>query len=84
MSKEPALVGFIGLGTMGYPMAGNLISKLPPRSKMFVYDVSADAVKKFTAEHPNSVIPCNSAKEVTEQAVSNKPEASKLLCLTSS
>lgn len=79
MIQEPALVGFIGLGTMGYPMAGNLITKLPSDSKMFVYDVSADAVKKFTAEHPNSVIPCSSAKEVTEQAVSFSNEHRPLI-----
>lgn len=69
-SNEPASVGFIGLGTMGFPMASNLISKLAAGSKMFVYDVSADAVSKFKAKHPDSVVPCNSAKEVTEHCVS--------------
>lgn len=70
MSDKPASVGFIGLGTMGFPMAENLISKLPLQSKIFVYDVSGEAVNKFKAQYPDSVVPCSSARDVTEQAVS--------------
>lgn len=73
MTSEPTAVGFVGLGTMGFPMAANLISKLPPGSKMYVYDISADSVAKFTAQHPEQVVPCNSAKEVTENSVSVHP-----------
>lgn len=70
MTKEPASVGFIGLGTMGLPMAENLISKLPSGSKMYVYDIFEDAVRKFKAQHPDAVVPCGSAREATEHSVS--------------
>lgn len=70
MTSEPTAVGFVGLGTMGFPMAANLISKLPKGSKMYVYDISAASVTKFEAQHPQQVVPCNSAKEVTEKSVS--------------
>lgn len=63
-------VGFVGLGTMGFPMAANLISKLPQGSKMYVYDISAASMSKFAAQHPGQVVPCHSAKEVTENSVS--------------
>lgn len=74
MNDKPASIGFIGLGTMGFPMAENLISKLPPKSKLFVYDVSKESVDKFKAKFPEAVVPCGSAREVTEQSVSMKPE----------
>lgn len=72
MASEPVSVGFVGLGTMGFPMAANLISKLPKGSKMYVYDISVDSVSKFKAQHPEEVVPCDSAKEVTEQSVSDQ------------
>lgn len=74
MNDKPASVGFIGLGTMGFPMAENLISKLSAKSKMFVYDVSVESVKKFNQKFPEAVVPCGSAREVTEQSVSTKLE----------
>lgn len=66
--NEPISVGFIGLGTMGLPMAHNLISKLPPGSKMYVYDVSQDAMSRLQAQHPTTVLPCTSPKQVTENS----------------
>lgn len=72
MASEPVSVGFVGLGTMGFPMAANLISKLPKGSRMYVYDISVDSVSKFKAQHPEEVVPCDSAKEVTEQSVSDQ------------
>lgn len=69
-TSKPSFVGFVGLGTMGLPMADNLITKLPAGSKIFVYDIFADSVNRFKAQHPDSVVPCASAKEVTENAVS--------------
>lgn len=75
MNNEAMLVGFVGLGTMGFPMASNLISKLPAGSKMFVYDVSGDSVTKFKAKYPGSVTSCGSSKEVTENAVSPEQSA---------
>lgn len=70
MSGEPLNVGFIGLGTMGYAMAVNLVKKLPGGSKLFVYDISTDAVNKFVAQHPDSAVAAGSAKEVTQNSVS--------------
>ncbi|KAG8628117.1 hypothetical protein KVT40_003990 [Elsinoe batatas] len=46
-----AVYGFIGLGRMGYPMAGNLRAKLPPTDTLIVYDVNSDATSKFKSEH---------------------------------
>ncbi|KAF3765549.1 hypothetical protein M406DRAFT_38177 [Cryphonectria parasitica EP155] len=68
MNQEPLFVGFIGLGTMGFPMASNLITKLPDGSKMYIYDVSADAMNRFKEKHSESVISCSSSKEATENA----------------
>jgi hypothetical protein len=42
-------IGFIGLGTIGYPMAENLIKKIHPLVKLYVFDVSEDVVRKFVA-----------------------------------
>ncbi|KAH8778584.1 NAD binding domain of 6-phosphogluconate dehydrogenase-domain-containing protein [Diaporthe sp. PMI_573] len=68
MSGEPLNVGFIGLGTMGFAMAVNLVSKLPGGSKLFVYDISLDAVNNFVAQHPDSAVAAGSAKEVTQNS----------------
>ena len=70
MNSEPVSVGFVGLGNMGFPMAENLVSKLPPGSKVLVYDIASEAVAKFVALHPDSAVACVSAKGVTENAVS--------------
>ena len=70
MSGEPLNVGFIGLGTMGFAMAVNLVKKLPRGSKLFVYDISTDAVDRFVAQHPESAVAAGSAKEVTQNSVS--------------
>lgn len=70
MSGESLNVGFIGLGAMGYAMAVNLASKLPRGSKVFVYDISKDAMDKFVSQHPDSAVAAASAKEVTENSVS--------------
>lgn len=69
MASEPVSYGFVGLGTMGFPMAANLISKLPKGSKLYVYDISVDSVSRFKAQHPEGAVPCTSAKEVTEHSV---------------
>ncbi|KAI3391891.1 hypothetical protein diail_6631, partial [Diaporthe ilicicola] len=68
MANEPINVGFIGLGIMGFAMAVNLVKKLPQGSKLYVYDVSADAVNRFVAEHPNSAVAAGSAKEATQNS----------------
>ncbi|KAI0380156.1 putative 3-hydroxyisobutyrate dehydrogenase G6G8.5 [Hypomontagnella monticulosa] len=42
--------GFIGLGQMGYQMAKNLQSKLPPNDSVRLFDINKDAVKRLTDE----------------------------------
>lgn len=65
-------VGFIGLGTMGYPMVENLAQKLPTEAKIYVYDVSADALDRIRANFPNRVYVSSSSKEVAEKSVSKR------------
>lgn len=68
-SNEYNTIGFIGLGTMGYPMCENLIKKCSETTKFFVYDVSRPSVDRLCKSYVNRVTPCNSSKEVAEQAV---------------
>ncbi|KAL8346911.1 hypothetical protein RB601_003443 [Gaeumannomyces tritici] len=42
--------GFIGLGQMGYQMARNLQSKLPPSDTVRLFDINRDAMRKLAAE----------------------------------
>lgn len=66
----PTSVGFIGLGAMGRPMVSNLAKKLPPGSKIHVYDVVAAEIEEVCSLFPSIVIKCANAKEVTERSVS--------------
>lgn len=70
MASYPSNVGFIGLGIMGYPMAVNLISKLPDTSKLYVYDISAKTLIKLQEEtSARKVQICECSKEVAEKSV---------------
>ncbi|KAI2619049.1 putative 3-hydroxyisobutyrate dehydrogenase G6G8.5 [Hypomontagnella submonticulosa] len=42
--------GFIGLGQMGYQMAKNLQTKLPPNDSVRLFDINKDAVKRLADE----------------------------------
>ncbi|KAK3381021.1 NAD binding domain of 6-phosphogluconate dehydrogenase-domain-containing protein [Podospora didyma] len=64
----PLNVGFIGLGAMGFPMASTLITKLPKGSKIYLFDVSNNAMETFTRLHSTSSEPCDSPKQVAENA----------------
>ncbi|KFY65404.1 hypothetical protein V496_02596 [Pseudogymnoascus sp. VKM F-4515 (FW-2607)] len=68
MSFKYSTVGFIGLGTMGYPMVENLAQKLPAEVKIYVYDLSTDALDRITTTFPNRVYASYSAKEVAEKS----------------
>jgi 3-hydroxyisobutyrate dehydrogenase len=70
MSSSYSAVGFIGLGTMGYPMVENLVKKLPPPVKIFVFDVVNDAVQKITTANKERVYACKNSKEVADNSVS--------------
>ncbi|KAI1871228.1 uncharacterized protein JN550_004673 [Neoarthrinium moseri] len=65
-SLECKAIGFIGLGTMGLPMAMNLVKKLPDTT-LYVFDISDDAVRHVKEFDPTRVIACKSAAHVTNQ-----------------
>jgi 3-hydroxyisobutyrate dehydrogenase-like beta-hydroxyacid dehydrogenase len=63
-------LGFIGLGAMGKPMVTHLANKLPPESRIWVYDVVQDVMDDICAEFPERVVKGASAKDVAQQVVS--------------
>jgi 3-hydroxyisobutyrate dehydrogenase-like beta-hydroxyacid dehydrogenase len=67
---EVEKLGFIGLGAMGKPMVTHLANKLPPESRIWVYDVVQDVVDDLCAEFPERLVKGASAKDVAQQAVS--------------
>lgn len=68
-SKEYSTIGFIGLGTMGYPMCENMVKKLPEKTKFFIYDVAQESLNRLCKNHSSQVTACQSSKEVAERAV---------------
>jgi len=56
------VLGWIGLGIMGRPMAGHLLAA---GNKVYIYDVVAASVKEVEAK---GGIPCKSAKEVAQKS----------------
>ena len=75
-------IGFIGLGTMGYPMVERLASGLPRESTISVYDIATKAITQISEQHPGRVHVCSSAREVTEQSdivISMVPEGSHVV-----
>lgn len=62
-------LGFIGLGAMGKPMLVHLANKLPPESRIYVYDVVETVVDEMCAQFPNRVCKATSAKDVARQVV---------------
>ncbi|RYO73907.1 hypothetical protein DL764_011039 [Monosporascus ibericus] len=46
--------GFIGLGQMGYQMAKNLQSKLPPSDSIQLFDINRDAMRRLSDEMQES------------------------------
>lgn len=70
MDSRRTDVGFVGLGTMGLPMAINLGRKLPQGSKLYAYDISQDALQKLGAALPDGkVVACKSTLEVINHVV---------------
>lgn len=48
MEPSKTLLGFVGLGNMGFPMAANLAKA---GAELIVYDVSPEAMSRFTQAH---------------------------------
>jgi 6-phosphogluconate dehydrogenase (decarboxylating) len=69
MADLPTTIGWIGLGSMGFPMAGNLVKKMREDAQFYVYDVVQDFVDRFVAEGKGRVHACQSAKEVADKSV---------------
>ncbi|KAL1888408.1 hypothetical protein Cpir12675_006189 [Ceratocystis pirilliformis] len=64
-----ASYGFIGLGQMGYQMAGNLQAKLSPSDQLCVFDIDLKIMQKFAAEcKKNSSISAGARVGVAENA----------------
>jgi 3-hydroxyisobutyrate dehydrogenase-like beta-hydroxyacid dehydrogenase len=64
-------LGFIGLGAMGKPMVTHLANKLPPESRIWVYDVVREVVDDLCAEFPERIVRGENAKDVAQQVVSS-------------
>lgn len=62
-------VGFIGLGAMGYPMAKNLAMRLHESARVFIFDISTEAVERLSSEIGTKVHPCQNAMDVAEKSV---------------
>ena len=75
-------LGFIGLGVMGEPMCGNLVSKT--KLPVFGSDLKPEPVERLTAK---GLKPCNSIAEVARQAdvvflSLHSPQAVEEVCAT--
>ncbi|KAF3386211.1 putative 3-hydroxyisobutyrate dehydrogenase [Penicillium rolfsii] len=62
------VLGFIGLGVMGYPMARNLLKRVKAGTQLYVYDISEHVLSKFQQEAPGQVHICSSASEVAQSS----------------
>ena len=67
----PKNVGWIGLGLMGFPMATNLLKRMDPETKFYVYDVVQESLDKFVDldEAKGRVEVCESSKDVADKSV---------------
>ncbi|TKA77823.1 hypothetical protein B0A55_04599 [Friedmanniomyces simplex] len=79
MTDLPKNIGWIGLGSMGYPMATNLLKKMGDETQFYVYDVVQEFIDKFVKDGAGRVHACGSTKEVTDKSdliLSMVPEGS--------
>ncbi|KAJ3724441.1 6-phosphogluconate dehydrogenase [Lentinula raphanica] len=78
INNLPRCFGWVGLGAMGFPMASQLVHKLPSSDhQLFIYDIDAAVLQQFVqlnehATRPNITI-LSSPKEVAEHSSSNIP-----------
>lgn len=82
-SLENAVVGYIGLGQMGYGMALNIRKKLPTSARLVVCELVEQRRQQFEVEAGKfgSVESVASPKEVSEQAVSRSDTSTKAYTL---
>ncbi|KAF1972732.1 hypothetical protein BU23DRAFT_643480 [Bimuria novae-zelandiae CBS 107.79] len=60
-------LGFIGLGAMGKPMLVHLANKLPPESRIYVFDVVEVTMNEIFSQFPDKVFRGSSARDVAQQ-----------------
>ncbi|KAJ5914887.1 hypothetical protein N7504_003770 [Penicillium tannophilum] len=65
---DPDSIGFIGLGAMGMWMADHLAEKLPPTTRLFIYDIITPLMNELYAKYPQKVVRCVSPKDVADQS----------------
>ena len=67
----PKKVGWIGLGLMGLPMATNLLKKMDPDTKFYVYDVVQESIDSFVnlKAAKGRVEACKNSREVADKSV---------------
>lgn len=65
--EEPQ-IGFIGLGAMGWYMAGHLAAKLPEATRIYVFDIVQSLVDKLCDQYGNKIVRCSSAKDVASRS----------------
>ena len=53
---------------MGYPMASNLLKKLP-ETELYVFDVVQESIDKIVKDGNGRVHACKSSKEVADKSV---------------
>lgn len=60
----------IGLGAMGFAMAGNIRKKISKASTVFVYDISRASCERFASTYEGSgpIVICDSVKDAAEHA----------------
>ncbi|KAF2475337.1 3-hydroxyisobutyrate dehydrogenase mitochondrial precursor [Lindgomyces ingoldianus] len=62
-------LGFIGLGAMGKPMVVHLANKLPPESRIYVFDVVAQVMDELCAQFPDRIRKASSARDVAQREI---------------
>jgi 3-hydroxyisobutyrate dehydrogenase-like beta-hydroxyacid dehydrogenase len=62
-------VGFIGLGAMGLPMAKRICQRLTGGVQLFAFDIVSANVDQLVDSHKDTVVRCNSVREVAEKSV---------------
>jgi UDP-N-acetyl-D-mannosaminuronate dehydrogenase len=68
-SELPKHIGWVGLGLMGMPMATNLLKKMSPDTKFYVFDVMKESVETFVQRGEGRVEACGNSKEVADKSV---------------
>ncbi|KAJ9503154.1 hypothetical protein H2202_001308 [Exophiala xenobiotica] len=61
---------FIGLGAMGFAMAGNIRKKMPSNSTLYVFDVYRPSCERFVSEHSGTgpIVISQSVKDATSDS----------------